>query len=144
MENKKLNEIFKELNLKEMFFILYSYEKVVLGLSDQNLFNDLKIDDNNLIEARFFNTDREIYLWTSNDLINYRIIEIDKITFPENFSFDGFIDEEYYLWNEEKERGISLNYYNLEKKEKYKIRNYYKYTEDGLIEFFDARILKFK
>ncbi len=139
---KTLKDLYKELNLENLSFILYSFEKVVIGISNEEMFKNLFVDEVNFIEARFFNENKEIYIWNTNGNLHFRIIENDINR--EDKNYDGFKDEEYLIWDDDPNRGISIKVYNLEKPKKYLVRNYYRYTSEGLLEFVDARILKFE
>lgn len=138
----RLNDLYNELTLENLSFILYSFEKVVVGISDENMFKNLSVNEENFIEARFFNENKEIYLWNVNGTLHWRIIENDRNI--EDKEYDGFKEEKYLIWEDDPNRGISINVYKLEKPKVYLVRNYYRYTEDGLLEFIDARILKFE
>lgn len=105
LEKENLYEILKEkdfyksLNLN--FAIIYNYDSVEFGSV-----NDLKIDIDNIIEARFFNENKEIYFSNDNDTIKGNLVDIKSGGFSDN----EIIDDKFIVYGNKK-----YNYINYKK-----------------------------
>ncbi len=134
-------------------FVLYTHNEVVIGkVLDKQLFPQKDFGEIYFKEIRIFNKKAELHIWRYNGNFNYRI-RIDGESELENI-----YEEEHIVWGtdiEEKENGALLKEergtnieipYKIKKEDlpiKYKVRNYFTYDENGLIKFYDARLVEF-
>lgn len=105
-----------------------------------------------LLEARIFHEDGELYLWKNGSSFHAR----KRLDYKEHGNSQCY-DMNYAIWGrkkatdkkwimlEEKERGLKVfvpSIRQIENNSKifYKVRNYYSYDEDGMIQFADARL----
>ena len=142
---KVINEAAREIG-EDSYWILYNQNKVLIGKGCQNLLDEEKeIELDILKNIRFFSIKGELYIWKYNDNFRWRL-RID------NEGEDVKIyEEEHYRWNIKNEKGSdknrelilhsSLTLSSLP--EKFKVYNYFRYDEDGLIKFYDARLVDF-
>jgi len=154
--NKKINQFLLE-KLKELGekadFILYKHNEVVIGkIHNNDFFPSIDFFEKYIKEMRVFNEKGEIHIWWYNGEFCYRL-RIDGEDDKTNV-----YDEEHIIWGEEAEqrekstllkekRGTNIELpYKISDDDlpiKYKIRNYFTYDNNGLIKFFDARLLYF-
>jgi len=147
-----LLEKLKELGEKADF-ILYKHNEVIIGkIRNNKFFPSLDFSEKYIKEIRVFNKKGEIHVWWYNGGFCYRL-RIDKEGEETNV-----YDEEHIIWGEKVEqkenstllkekRGTNIELpYKISKDDlpiKYKVRNYFTYDNNGLIKFFDARLLYF-
>lgn len=140
-----INEAGHEIG-EDSYWILYNQNKVLIGKDCQNLLNDeQEIEFDILKNIRFFGIKGELYIWKYNDKLRWRL-RIDNEGEDVNI-----YEEEHYRWNikgeknSDKNRELilhsSLTPYSLS--EKFKVYNYFSYDKDGLIKFYDARLVDF-
>jgi CRISPR-associated protein (TIGR03984 family) len=107
-----------------------------------------------LKELRMFSKNGELYIWKYEDKFNYRL-RIDEEKEGDQYIYD----EEHFMWCDkpgkdddytvyETNRGMRLKLPFPIKDEsklplKYLVRNYLTYDENGLIHFYDARLMTF-
>ena len=142
-----INEAGREIG-EDSYWILYNQNKVLIGKGCQNLLNeDQEIELNILKNIRFFGIKGELYIWKYNHDLRWRL------RMDDNGDKDdvNIYEEEHYRWHIKNEKGSdknrelnlhsSLTHFSLP--EKFKVYNYFRYDEDGLIKFYDARLVEF-
>ncbi len=129
------------------WILVYSYDRVVLDKFPELPNSSNKIDLNSIKEARIFNNDGELKVWTSNGIIKERYINKEDIKF-------NIFHDQMVLWGNkvnqnlliEKDRGIEIKLpINIAQDElplTLHVDNYFEYNRDGLIVFKDARLVK--
>ena len=104
------------------WMLIYKHDKVILekfNLTSDKLIN-LNLDD--IKEARFFNTEDELKIWNYQGDFKMRLFSETQKEFKE-------YNETMLLQDCFKNKGTKI-----------KVKNYYKYDENGLIQFQDARL----
>ncbi|MGV9205924.1 MAG: CRISPR-associated protein Csx19 [Promethearchaeia archaeon] len=162
----------EHINAKNVFLVLYKVNEVLIRtpISIEELESIVQEEMNPkfLKEFRLFSNQAEFHLWKIGQKYawRYRIDSLDKENDTsyekkkEEFKKEKIYEEEHIMWgtnfknNEkiivEKARKMSLESpFNINSKDelpiKYLVRNYYTNNENnGLIEFFDSRLVKFK
>lgn len=150
--NQFLLEKLTELG-KKADFILYKHNEVIMGkIGNNNFFPSIDFSEKYIKEIRVFNKKAEIHIWRYKGGFYYRL-RIDKEGEETNI-----YDEEHIIWGEKVEqkenstllkekRGTNIELpYKISDDDlpiKYKVRNYFTYDNNGLIKFFDARLLYF-
>ncbi len=133
--------------------IVYKFNEVFIGSINGGkitIINDDEFTVEYIKEIRMFSEEGELHLWKIFNDFRWRL-RIDN----EGEQKYNVYEEEHYIWGtkvknekilEEAPRGIkiifpfSINDQNLPLK--YLVRNYFKYDNDGLIVFKDARLVK--
>jgi len=137
------------------YFLIFTHAKVIIGLVEEKEIKGETIDSlatDSLIDMRIFSPEGEIYLWKEGNMLKWRKIE-DSITDNSNLAVNAY-DEIHYIWGTvienrhvlcENSRGIRIKFpvEITEMPVKYRVRNYFHFTEDGLIQFDDARLVEF-
>jgi len=152
--NKNLYEyIIQKIRDIKVEFVAHMYDRVIIGKADSNNpFPDSYELERYLNMIRLFNECFELYIWRYGKDFCYRIRE-DGRGEPVNI-----YEEEHIVWGtgvENDAGGIRLIEdrvtpikfpYRIKKGDlpiKYRIRNYFDFDRDGLIRFYDARLVEF-
>jgi CRISPR-associated protein (TIGR03984 family) len=129
------------------WILVYSHDRVVLDKFPDFPNSSNTIDLTSIKEARIFNTDGELKVWTSKGKIKERYFD------KEDLKFVSFPDQ-MVLWGNkvnhnvliEKDRGIEIKLpIEITQDElplTIHVDNYFEYNRDGLIVFKDARLVK--
>lgn len=158
-------------NNSRNYFLMYFYHKVKLFTFYLDEIRKKKklhevLMPNYLLEARFFNKNKEIHIWRIDNRFYWRYrqdqsveenIEKDDLQWKDQNVYEEFhyiqgkrVKKEniegldaYYLSNK-KGAQIEINFLDLITNSnlplKYQIHNYFLYNKLGLIKFFDARL----
>jgi len=153
------------------YFLMYFYHKVKLFTYNLDEIRKKKkfheaLMPNYLLEARFFNKNKEIHIWRIDNRFYWRYrqdqsleknIENDDVQWKDQNVYEEFhyiqgkrvkkenIDgiDTYYISNKQGAQ-IEINFLDLITNSnlplKYQIYNYFLYNKLGLIKFFDARL----
>ena len=124
--NNLLNivEQYKDILKADSWALIYKNDQIILDKLEK-IKGDLKaIVFFDIKEARIFNENDELKLWKYNGKLKYRLFsETDQTAYEEPY------EETMLLQGCFKEQGQKIT-----------VKNYYKYNENGLIQFQDARI----
>ncbi|HHY73702.1 MAG TPA: TIGR03984 family CRISPR-associated protein [Bacillus bacterium] len=141
---------------KTSYILAHFVDQVQLGWiydGEIQFYKHNQFHEKYLLEARIFHEDGELYLWKNGDEFQGR----KRIDYKEPGD-SQCCDMKYAIWGrkkeadennwiilEEKERGLKVFVPSTRKIENsskifYKVRNYYSYDEDGMIQFKDARL----
>ena len=149
IENEKvLSDIIQETGEKideDSYWILYNQNNVLIGKGSDNLINknnEIKLDI--LKEIRLFSEKGELHVWKYGGKFKYRL------RLDEEPGEDKIYVEEHFRWNvneteTEKDKKLNLDD-SIDKSsfpKKYKVYNYFSYDKNGLIQFYDARLVNF-
>ncbi len=136
----------------DCLLVVYKYNEVYIGSifnKTLNVLGDSQFSLDCLIDIRMFSERGELHLWKSGESFKWRL-RIDE-------EIEGDInvyEETHFMWgtsvnkNELKEehRGMKIRFPCDLKQEllplKYDVRNYFTFDDDGMIYFYDARIVK--
>ena len=157
-EKKNLSEFLKEIAVADLggncLLIIYKDNEIIIGLIKEDVMNVGNPDEfnvNNVKEIRMFSKIGELHLWKIGDEIKLRL----RIDNKEGEEVDIY-QEEHFIWGtrasgnllQEEHRGMKIPFpFDIDEKSlpiTYQVRNYFKYNDEGLIEFYDARIVSFK
>ena len=133
--------------------IVYKFNEVLIGSINGDNFTIISDDEftaEYIKEIRMFSEKGEFYLWKEYYDFRWRL-RIDN----EGEQKYNIYEEEHYIWGtrvnnekilEEIPRGIKIKFPMIINDRtlpfKYLVRNYFKYDNDGLIVFKDARLVK--
>jgi len=135
--------------------IVYKYNRVYIASindSELNFLGDPEFTLEYITEIRMFSSSGELHLWKYGSDFKWRL-RIDEETEGDT----NVYEETHIMWGTEVEsekknelieeyRGIKIRF-PLDINEeplpiKYKVRNYYNFDEDGMIKFYDARLVQ--
>lgn len=128
----------------DSYWILYCYDKVWIGKGSENLINEM--NHSLLKEFRLFSPKGELHLWKYGDEFRWRL-RVDDEREDANIHI-----EEHYIWDREnrgelKNIELESNRHNsipsVSFPMKYQVYNYFDYDDNGLIKFYDARLVNF-
>ncbi|MBD3339739.1 MAG: hypothetical protein GF353_11560 [Candidatus Lokiarchaeota archaeon] len=138
----------------DVFLILYNHNSIEIGLIHNNIIENInpKLLSTNLVkEFRVFSENGELYGWKQNNQLKYRFRIDDK-----NGEDAEVYDEYHYMWGNkindnntifEENRGMEMrlpfSVNNISLPLKFKVRNYYHFDENRIIQFHDARLIHF-
>jgi len=138
-----------------LFLIVHKHHEVSIGEVKEKIIcleRAKELTPLLLKQLRMFSKKGELYIREYDGKFNYRL-RID-----EEKEGDAYIyDEEHFMWGNETaddrhtvietNRGMKINFpFSIEGKDpplKYLVRNYLRYDDNGLIHFYDARLMTF-
>lgn len=107
----------------------------------------------NILQLRLFSGQGELYMWNTEPNFQWRLRMDAQESSPESHIYE----EAHYIWGTnvaerenhfyliEEHRGMQIQVpFPIRKDQiplKYRVRNYFRYDEDGLIDFYDARLV---
>lgn len=158
-ESKDLRQFLIEKVNKELggncLLLVYKYNQVYIGsiIKDNlNVLGDDQFELKYITEIRMFSESGELHLWKYGDKFKWRL-RIDEEVEGEIHIYE----EKHVIWgtkintkntNElvEEHRGMRIQFpreiINEPLPIKYEVRNYFNFDEDGMIKFYDARLVK--
>ena len=148
-----LSNIIKKYFSKSALGLAYRYQDVLL-LAIQN--EDINFSEplilNEILEIRIFSSENEFHLWKNNQDYYWRVRSDD-----DQSELVNVYEQEHLLWGtklvndhilQEGSRGISISLpFSISQDQiplRYVVRNYFQYDSNGLIQFFDARLVCIK
>ena len=146
----------KNFSSEDKFWVLaHTSDRVILtGTSPESVTSDLEgVSKENLQVLRAFNEEKELKIWGYHGKLHGRLVEDDG---------DKKVDQEMFLWGNDildnpkegkvilLEKGLGCRIeipesFDVKKKDlplKILVRNYYEFEHDGLLSFYDARLVK--
>jgi CRISPR-associated protein (TIGR03984 family) len=152
---------------KDSFILMHKYNEVCVGVVKKGKIiflneNPLRIED--IIEARIFNPDSELYIWRNGDSFQGRIIT-DNLDYQSEATEREYYQIRHLVFGQAKQmdRGnwivsieenqgfyipLPLTFTKSQLASKsnrifYIVRNYFDYDSSGLLQFHDARLVAF-
>ena len=135
--------------------IVFKYNQVYIGSivnNEINVLGDEQFTLDYVTEIRMFSVSGELHLWKYGDVFKWRLRIDDEVKGDINV-----YEETHIIWgtkvsienkNEliEEHRGMKIRFPRDINNEplpiQYKVRNYFNFDEDGMIKFYDARLVQ--
>jgi CRISPR-associated protein (TIGR03984 family) len=146
-----LHQIIDEFPQKNAIILFYKYNEVIFGKylnGELEIPSGTEVTLSEIVELRAFSTEAELHLWTYNRQKLWRL-RIDGVG-----DICNVYDETHILWGTKVEhesdlieefRGmrftLPVKITNAALPLKYRVRNYFTFDEDGLIQFIDGRLI---
>lgn len=149
-----LEKIKDKLNGK-IYLLAYKHHEVQIGMIENGqirIERQQELTRDYLKELRVFSQNGELYIWKQKQELKYRL-RLDNA----GEATEHIYDEDHFMWGNkiqddrrtvyEEHRGMKFKMpFDISDSQlplKYTARNYYDYDNNGLIRFFDARLVCF-
>lgn len=135
--------------------IVFKYNQVYIGSivnNEINVLEDKQFTLDYVTEIRMFSVSGELHLWKYGDVFKWRLRIDEEVAGDINI-----YEETHIMWgtevNDEKKnelieehRGMKIRFPRDINDEplpiQYKVRNYFNFDDDGMIKFYDARLVQ--
>lgn len=137
----------------KVWLLAYKHHEIQIGMIEDWQIKAERADEltpEYLRELRVFSKNGELYIWKQHQELKYRLRtdgegQTEKIYEEDHFMWGNAKKDDHTI--SEKGRGMEFRFpADIAENRlplKYKVRNYYDYDENGLIQFRDARLVSF-